>query len=173
MTKDFAESLTQIIADVSDKHADDIDAAVDECERRVKRLADFADFTGELIRQALREQIYDCRHRANTEQRKASGFYGGAAKVMAAASEIVQSVASEKSLFDYFVAGTTLGRMTGEQLRATAESEATKAEGHQFNATLCSTLAEIVPEGKTVRECVKETRLKTIFGGIMKQAKAA
>ena len=72
MTKDFAESLTQIVADVSDKHADDIDAAVDECERRVKRPADFADFTGELIRQALREQIYDCRHKANTEQRKAS-----------------------------------------------------------------------------------------------------
>ena len=90
---------------------------------------------------------------------------------MAAASEIVQSVASEKSLFDYFVSGTTLGRMTGEQLRATAESEATKAEGHQFNATLCSTLAEIVPEGKTVRECVKETGLKTIFGGIYETGK--
>lgn len=173
MTKDFADSLAQIVADVSDKHANDIDAAVDECERRVKRLADFADFVGDLVRQALRQQIYDCRHRANTEQRRASGFYGGAAKVLAAASEAVRDAASEKSLYDYFVAGATLGTLTGEQLRATAESERTKAEGHQFNAELCGALAAIVPDGKTVKECVKENRLRTIFSGIMKRAGAA
>jgi hypothetical protein len=173
MTKDFAESLAQIVADASGKHINDIDAAVDECERRVKRLADYADFINELVRQALRQQIYDSRHRSNTEQRRAAGVYGGAAKVMAAASEIVQSVASEKSLYDYFVAGATLGTLTGQQLRETAESEAAKAEGHKFNADLCSALAAIVPAEKTVKECVKESRLRTIFGGIMKRNNAA
>ena len=173
MTKDFAESLAQIIADVGEKHSSDIDAAVDECEKRVKRLGDYADFIGELVRQALREQIYDWRHKANVAQRRASGFYGGAAKVLSAASEAVADAATEKSLYDYFVAGTVLGELTGEMLPAIAASEREKASGHAFNAELCETLAAVVPEGKTVRQAVKERKLRTIFMGILKRVNMA
>jgi hypothetical protein len=173
MTKDFAESLAQIVADVGEKHSSDIDAAVDECERRVKRLNDFKDFIGDLVRQALREQIHTWRHRANVAQRKSSGFYGGVAKVVAAASEAVADAASEKSLYDYFVAGTVLGELTGEQLPGIASGEREKADGHAFNADLCEALAAIVPEGKTVREAVKEGKLRTIFMGILKGTKQA
>ena len=53
--------------------------------------------------------IHDWRHGENVRQRKATGGFGGAAKVVAASSDIVNRIAEEKSLYDYFIGGTASG----------------------------------------------------------------
>lgn len=169
MTRDFAESLEQIISDVVGKHPSDIDAAVEECDRRVKRLADYADFTDGLVKQALRHQICDFRHKANTAQKKAAGSYGTQARVSTGCSDAVADAAAEKSLYDYFIGGTVLGELTGEQLPEIADSEQTRADGHAFNAALCRDLAPLVAANKTVRQAVREGRLRTIWTAVQER----
>lgn len=163
MTKDFAESLAEIIADVSVKHSADIGAGVDEAERRVKRLPDFPDFAGDLIRQALREQIHQYRHKINRQQRYDAGAYGGSAKVISASSRAVNDAARDKCYYDYFIGGTVLGELTGAELPDIAASEEEKAEGCTFNALLCRQLAKVVPDEKRVRDAVTETKLRALF----------
>lgn len=157
MTRDFEESLDQIVEDVVAKHLDDISAAVVECEERVRKLPGFQQLVDELVRVALRRKITDLRGEQNHRQRLEAGVYGVPAKVVTGTSESVARAATKKSLFDYFIAGTTLGELTGSELPVVGESERKKAAGHTFNSDMCFALAQLrLPIRKSGRPSRKQ-----------------
>ena len=166
MTKDFAESLADIIASTTDKHPNDIGEAVKTAYSRVKRLRDYDGFLSDLVCGGLRQRIHDYRHNRNVEQRQALGDYGGAAKVDRAGSSAVAEIAEMKSAYDYFIGGKSLGMMSHEDLVSTQESESERAAGHSANADLCEQLAKITPDGKTVREAVGQRKIDAIFKSV-------
>ena len=153
------ERLLKLAQQESDKSPDDIDAAVDRTITRANRTAWFGDLAGELIARAVRNAIHDYRHGQNVQMRRDTRQYGGPAVVTA--GEAVGRVAG--SLYLYMIDGRSLGSIRGDELSTIADAEGERATGHKFNAKLCRELAPLVKEGQTVRQCVKEAKLQTIF----------
>ncbi len=156
------DDLNTIASQEAQRHADDIDAAVNSAVRRVQKLPNYADLVDDLVRSAVRHLIADCRHHENVAMRKDGNSYGGPAKVIAGSA--VNRIASD--FYAYYIGGRTLGTIKGEELAVIAASEAERASGHQFNARLCAALRPLVPEGKTVKECIKPGKLRSIFEGL-------
>ena len=159
---EFPKSVTNAVAKSADKYGDDIEKAVGEAEKRVRKLKAFSEFEGQLVRHALRELIYDARHQKNGQIKEASRNTTGPSKVVSGSSPAVTQ-AYREAYYDYCIAGMTLGKLQGEMLADIAESEQNIATGHLFNVRLCERLVKIVPEGKTVEQCVSEKKLKVIF----------
>jgi len=136
-------AIPKIIADVVSRFPQDITAAVNEAERRIKRISG-KDETSDLVRHSIQEQIYDVRHKEN-EKYKSDG-----------------KPASE-DLYVYFIGGSTLGNLTGKMLAELADSEQQKAEGHALNAAICRRFAEIVPEGTMLKRVVSTDDLRQAF----------
>lgn len=156
----FPESIQQIVAECAAKYKNDIDKAVDQAVSQVQALDDYEDFVDLLVRTAVRGKITDFRHSVSTAIKRAAGEYGGPAKV---GTDLSAVNAVARGVFDYFIGGRTLGTITGEELKQIRDSEAEKATGHLFNAGLCEALIPLVQEGKTVRECVAESKVRRIF----------
>ena len=156
------DDLNTIASQEAQRHADNIDAAVNAAVRRVQELPNYADLVDDLVRSAVRHLIADCRHHENVATRRGSNRYGGPAKVVAGSA--VNRIASD--FYAYYIGGRTLGTIKGEELITIAASEAERANGHRFNARLCVALKPLVPEGKTVKECIKPGKLRSIFEGL-------
>lgn len=153
------KGLEHIIQEEADKHANSITAAVNSAVCRVKRLADYPDYVDGLVRKAIRGMIHDYRHAEDVAMRKESREFGGEAKVKA--GDAVNRVA--RSLYSYLIGGVTLGVIKGCQLAKIGAEEAMRAGGHDFNARLCKALEPLVSNHKTVRQCVKESKLRQLF----------
>ena len=158
---EFPKAVTDIATGCAAKHGADCEAATNCAVSKIKKLPEYPDLVETLVRHAVQNLVYAARHYSNTVMRKASGGYGGAAKVKAHESESLSAVA--RSCYSYAIAGTMLGNLTGKELPAIAASEAAIASGHDFNARLCQRLSTIVPEDKAVRECVSERKLRAMF----------
>ncbi len=157
----FNEDVLKAAAKAAADHPDDIPKAVAQAEKAIRRFPDFDEMIDSLVSQAITDLIYDARHTISKRMRNAAGDYAPDAKVVVGKSAAVQAAA--RSVYDYCIGGTTLGMLTGEQLRAVADSEEAIANGHLVNVRLARKLASIVPLKKTVREVVKEARLQKIF----------
>lgn len=167
----FPESVLNVAKLAAQKHADDVSAAVDEAERQIRRLPEFGDLVAALVRQAVQTLVYNERHRSNVRMRAEAGEYGRPAKVNVGASAAVNAVI--ESLYLYRIAGTTLGLVRGADLAGIAASENAQANGHIFNARLCSELSALVPAEKAVQDAVSERKLRSIFDKIRRQGEAA
>lgn len=153
------DEIQKIAYEEAKKHADNIDAATDAAVRRVSRLAAYEEYIEDLVRQAIRGRVCDCRHAMNVAMRAENNGFGGPAKVTAGVA--TNSVAM--SVYTYMIDGRTLGQIRGDELEEIAESEAARAHGHQFNVKLCRKLMDRVAADKLVCECVKEKELRKIF----------
>lgn len=160
----FEERRSMFIDDIAgqaaEKFPEDIDRATDQAEREFWKHPEHDEWIRRLVRDQLRSLIHGWRHIRNTQKKKSAGGYGGPAKVNKACNSVAN--ASRDSFFSYCIAGTTLGSMTGIELKRTAESERAMSNGHLFNATLCEELAKVVPDEKTVKESVSEKKLNII-----------
>jgi len=136
-------SIPKIIADVASRFPQDITAAVNEAERRIKKIAG-KDETSALIRHSIQEQVYDVRHKEN-EKYKSDG-----------------KPASD-DLYVYFIGGSTLGNLTGKMLAELADSEQQKAEGHALNAAICRRFSDVVPEDQMLKRIVSTEDLRQAF----------
>lgn len=166
----YPESVLVAVQKATDENPDDIEAAISQAERAVRKLPDFDSLVGALISEAVRELVYRTRGVMNVQIKRDAAMYVGIAKV----SSLSEGVAKVyRSVYEYKIASTTLGRLTGKQLPEVAESERAIAGGHLFNAELCEWLAEQVPEDKSVQQCVPEKRLRPMFVKIQKKYKAA
>lgn len=157
----YPSDAVAIVTAIANDNSEDIPRAVELVKAALKKLPDYDGLVDSLITQAVREFIYDVRHKANVQMKRDSGRYGGEAKVVVGNSKDVQD--SYTSLYAYFIAGTTLGSLKGEQLLSIAESERSKAAGHTFNARLCEQLKPLVADDNMVKDCVPERKLKMIF----------
>ncbi len=156
---DYPEKLIEIAKVDAIEYGEDTSKATDEIEKKASKLKEFPKWGKQLIWLAIRELVYDIRHKDNVARRKAAGDYTKPAKVKP--GEDVRSV--YRSLYRYFISGTMLGLIRGEDLEGIAKSERAVGEGHIFNARLANRLSEIVPKNKTVEQAVTEKRLAIIF----------
>ena len=153
------EALLAIVNTEVDANPDDINKAVDNVIAKACRRIIWEVWTTALIRKGVLQLVHDRRHSLNVTMRRDNGEYGVPAKVVA--GEATGRIMAD--IYMYMIAGKTLGNVTGDELPEIAESEAAKADGHQFNATLCEKLAKLVKGNKTVRECVSVAKLRKMF----------
>ncbi len=159
--EEFEQGIGPIIAEAVKSHRDDIDRALDLAERKLSKLPGWDEYQRSFARIAIRSMINHRRHCENVQQRKDAGEYGPAAKVTRGKAS--SDIARQKTMYDYFIGGKTIGATTGEELRVLADSESKKAEGYMFNSRLCEALARVVPKMKTVQETITEKKLMSIW----------
>ena len=157
MNDDIPAPILDAVRRAIAEHPDDLDEMIACAVRQATQTAEYRSFREALAARAIRDLVYDERHKTSRQIRRENGAYGGPAKVDRSASRAVQSV------YDYFIAGLSLGMILGEQLGGIAEKERAIAEGHQFNARLCERLRPLVKDGERVRDAVKEAKLRLIF----------
>lgn len=158
---EFPQEVIDIVKQAALQHKDDIDEAHQCAERGVRGLKNFAELQELLVSDSIRELVYQSRHTENVRLRREAGQYGSPSRVDVANSEAVHQVNS--SVYDYFIAGISLGMILGKELAGIAEREGKIAEGHQFNQRLCEALARMVPEESRVRDAVPEKKLRNLF----------
>lgn len=158
---DYPSSLIGIVRRAATEHRDDIDQAVDCAEEAWLNVPEHAEWVKAMVRAELRHLIHDVRHRENVAIRHELGYYGGPAKV-ANATGAVERVA-RNCLIDYSIGGIALGKITGKLLKSLAKSEQEKSDGYAYNARLCVRLATLVPDDKTVAECLSVKQADTIM----------
>lgn len=161
--RDLPEAVTAIVREAVAKH-DAIGDATAEAEARIRALPDFASLVDELVRRAVAKLVGDMRHAVTTAIKKETGQYGTGGKIDYQQSEAVNAVF--QGMYDLAVAGTKLGALYGEELPAAAETERNIGNGHLANARLLDQLRPIVKDGKRVRECVPEKRLRAIWNQV-------
>lgn len=163
----YPESVLSVARAMAAKHGDDIPRAVTEAEKLIRKLPEFDSLVDQMIRNAVREMVYDARHISNVATKRQTGHYFQEQKVDTTKSKAV--LQAYKSVYAYCVAGTQLGLLYGERLAEIAESEQSIANGHVFNAALCRKLSEIVPKGTQVKDAISEKKLRALFDRTKKE----
>lgn len=163
----FPESFLSIVKKMAFRYGTNIEKAVENAETAIRQLPEFGEIQRGLVTEAIRHLIHDARHKANLKMRRESGSHVAPTRVTTGSSTVVKRVA--ESLFNYRIAGTLLGVLTGEDLPGIIESESNIAEGHTFNANLCRKLLPLVEKDKTVKDSVSQAKLKTLFASASKQ----
>lgn len=167
---DFPNSVVNAVETATEKHPNDIPAAVEMAVIKIKQLPEYNDLVDRLVTNAVRDMIYDVRHVANVRMKRQTGYYGKPAKVKPGDTPTVNLV--YESVYNYHIAGTTLGELKGADLPALRESEHAIAEGHRFNSELLAWLVDQkIPEDKKVCEAVPAKRLKLHFDRIYRKVK--
>lgn len=159
----FPSEVEEIINRVVTQHPADIPAATQAAVVQVKELACYPELREACLYSALQQLIWEARRAANRKTKSQNKDYthAGPAKVNPANSRSVQAICG--SLYDYYIAGTTLGLLRGDQLEGVAVQEETIAQGRLFNARLCRRLMKLVPAKETVQDAVKEPKLRKVW----------
>ncbi len=158
-------SLPKIVfklADIADeRHPEDREKAVNFLEKEVSKLVNYNIIAKDLFRKALKEIIYDIRHRKTVRIKNQAGLFHTRAKVIESDSEGVRKASI--STYNLCISGRLLGNIFGSDLIPLAEIEESKSRGYVVNSRICRKLSKIVPNNKTVRESVTEKRLAKII----------
>jgi hypothetical protein len=157
---EFPESVYNSVDLCARKWGDDIDKGVTALEASLRRRKDFDEIAKGLLRDACRDLIHDRRHAINKQIKNQNGTYDKEPKVATGGRSGNKAA---ESYYDYYIGGSTLGLLCGEDLEEIAEHEEAIAEGHNFNARLCRKLRALVTDGKCVKEVLSHSRLKKIF----------
>ena len=160
------ERLQALVNDAVETNPDSIDDAIDEVLKKAGKAAWFVKLAEDLITRAVRGMIQDRRHMLNVVMRGKAGQYGGKSNIDSGAMERVGKLVH--GYMSYMIAGKTLAKLTGDELLATADSEAEKASGHEFNVLLCRKLAEKVKGDKMVADCFTVKTLAKVFESVRK-----
>jgi hypothetical protein len=150
---EYPETVYSAVDRAVRKWGDDIDKAVNYLRSSLRKRKDFDDLLDGLLQDACRDLIHDRRHTINVKIRNQNGHYDKRPKVQTG-GEAGEKAA--ESYYDYYIGGSTLGLLQGDELEEIAE-------GHTFNARLCRKLRRIVSDGKLVKDAVSESRLRKIF----------
>ena len=157
----FPEEVRSVIRDADAGNPSDLEQAVDEAERKIRSLMSFDSLVSDLVRSAIQGLIYDMRHAANGKIRYESGNYKQDTKTVVGTSDAVMR--AESSVYQYRIAGTSLGQLLGKDLIDLATGEENRAEGYIFNARLLRRLSDVVPQNKMVKNAITQKKLKAIF----------
>lgn len=166
----FPDSFLVVIREKTNRYGSDIAKAVEESEKALRKLPEFESQIEAMVTNAIRDLVYDERHVINVKLKRESGRYNNESTMKGLDPSIVKV---HQSLYEYFIAGTTLGDLYGKQLSQIADNENAIAEGHQFNAGLCNWLRKVVPDEKQVKQVVSEKQLRNIFSKVKEEIRAA
>ncbi|MHC4278448.1 MAG: hypothetical protein ACYSTI_14195 [Planctomycetota bacterium] len=157
---EYPETVYSAVDRAVRRWGDDIDKAVNWLNLSLRRRKDFDDLLDGLLQDACRDLIHDRRHTINVKIRNQNGHYDKRPKVQTGGGAGQRAA---ESYYDYYIGGSTLGLLQGDELEEIADHEEAIAEGHTFNARLCRKLRKIVSDGKLVKDAVSESRLRKIF----------
>ena len=157
----FPKYVRQIVDDAMEKHEFDVDKSTEEAVKLIYELPKDLFDARVYIYNAVKDLVYDARHRRNVETKKQLGKFGKPPQVNVAGSPAVQ--AESISLFLLCIAGKELGNIFGNELAGIAASEAAIGDGHHLNSRLCAALAKVVPDDKQVVDSVGVQELVEIF----------
>lgn len=154
------KAITAVINGVVGKYPGNLARQKKTAKASIRRLPEYDDYVEGLVDQAVELLVYNCRHISNCAQKRSCGEYGQAARVLVAGSD---SVRKAHSMYNYNIAGRTLGMLLGEELDALAETQFAAGNGCHVNARLLWGLAEIVPASKRVMDVVGEGKLNHLL----------
>jgi hypothetical protein len=155
------ESVIAIVREATSKNPSDVDAATTAAEAKIRELPEFDDLVCQFIRTAIKELIYDERHRTTKAVKYLAGLYGKPAKTPSKDSERVQKAYS--SVWSFYIGGTVLGAVLGRELHVLARKEEKIAKGHTLNQRICLNLATLVPLDKRVGQVISDKKLNEII----------
>lgn len=162
--------VLDIAKKAASRHASNIEAAINDAERKIRALPEFDELATVLVRNCIQELIYDARHWDTNRIKKQAGVYGADAKVLVGQSGAIQDV--YRSVYECSIAGTVLGKIRGADLPALIENESGLMDGHRFNRDVLLYLQNVIklPADKTVEEVVPETKLRAQFARLRKRS---
>jgi len=159
------EQVLAIVRKAIEAYPDNISNTAEIAEKDIRKLKDFPKFVDTLVREAIRERIYDMRCQMNKELRgldpNMEKNTAGPSKVVVGDSQTVRRAAL--SVYHFFIAGRTLGSFFGRELLEVANNERSKSEGHDCNARLIESLVKLIPRNKRVRDAISEAKLRNLF----------
>lgn len=157
----FPDVVLKIVEEAVHKSPDNVDKSVEEAEKKIRKLATFNSIANTLITEAIQDLVYAQRSKDNRAIRKSTGYSGGKAKVIVGQSPSVQKVYS--TVYEYRIAGQTLGHLMGEQLLPLSKAQKNVSESHAAMSKLLELLHPLVPTGKSVMEKVSQVKLRGLF----------
>ena len=155
---EFPDVVMDVVKAMAFKYPKNPNRATQETIKKIKKMDVFESLLDDLIFKAVQELIWDARHQANREIKKAGGGYSGPAKVNHGGSAAMKKIYISAH-FSLRIGGSLLGMTRGEELEGLALNEAGRSNGHAFNARLLQSLIPLVPANKTVLESVSSKRL--------------
>lgn len=158
-------NVTKEMQDVIDKCTrkwiNNIDQAVSESCKRLRRLPEYNEWVESLVNNAIRGLVHEFRHGISTRIKKQNREYGQKPRTNSGSSSAVRRAA--ESYYDYCIAGKSLGNMLGRELGPAARACLARSNGERFNAHLLFSLEKVVKEDKSVRDCLSNRKLGNLF----------
>lgn len=164
---ELSNRIYDIIREADEKNPDDIPAGVAYASKKLREEPDFQSWVESFVTHSIQEMIYDVRHQKSQQIKAQAGGYVAPTKV-SSSSKTTNVVLAE--VYQYRIAGRTLGLLLGSELTEIAANQSEIAEGFLFNARLCERLSRLVPEDKTVKDAVPERKLRDLFKQCSKQS---
>lgn len=171
--EELPEDLMIRAAEVAREYGDRLDEGISLLQAEVRARSDYRRIVERLVRRAVRDLVYSARHQQNRMIKATRGDYSAAqtAPRVNGAHEAVNR--AYQSVYEYKIAGRTLGSLYGRDLPDVITTEKAIAGGHLFNAALCEWLCRNVGANQTVREAVDEATLDREFDRIRRRVQAA
>lgn len=166
------QSLVEIVKEAVTANTADITAAQKQAEKAIRKLPNFAELSNWLISHAILELCYDARHSSNVSTKRQMNYYKGSGKVQQASETVREAY---RNIMDYYIAGTTIGNLTGEMLPAIYEAEIERGNGHIANARFVNWLqSRGLPAKVKVRDFgLSEKVLRQNFKRILREVREA
>lgn len=155
---EFPISVLNAAEHAANRHKNDITAAVEMAKTAVRRLPNLQSIVDALLDYSMKHLVYDFRHKANVKLKRELGTYHTTPKVGTTSLAIREAY---QSAYDYYIAGTTIGELKGDQLDDIISSEEERSKGHTVNVRVLSWLkSQGVTGDKKVRNVVSERKLR-------------
>lgn len=158
----YPESVSKIVSTSVAKYRDDIDKAIDQAKGRICLLPEYDELLDQLLTDAVRYLVLNKRHTLNIAVNRAAGVYSQSTAPKDV-SALNRAATEAVNYFNYFIAGRTLGDVSGVELPDLADGEHEKGVGCFRNESILRALVPLVKGDKTVRQAVKPKQLEAIF----------
>lgn len=162
------EEIRRVAERAVAQHPGDTKAAKNLAIEEAEKLKNYRSLERILAKEAIEHTVDDVRHNSNRTMRNETSVEPNK---VTAASAVVNDVC--RSVYNFFVAGKTLGMITGNEIDGIILDESSKARGHIFTVRLMMWLrGQGVCGEKTVREVVSEKFLESSFHRLSKEVNA-
>ena len=168
------ENVVATVRAVCLANRESLDDQIAKSIKAVRDLDDFEDFAQRLIDGMIQEAVYDERHRINYKPPRNVKEYGLPSPVAGKQHKMANRMLNEAFVggYSHYIAGTTLGNITGDQIDGiVASEEAISATHHGLANVLRWCKSRGVVGEKRVRDVIKERDLRRNFERILAAAR--
>jgi hypothetical protein len=167
------EKLRKIVRQICKDNPESINHQIKKSIAAIRELPEFAEYVETLVNDNIQEMVYEERHSV-TRARGAAYSMPAPSKLAgqkhATANKMVSAAFS--GCYGHYMAGTTLGIITGDMIPLLIATEEAKAATHTGYANLLRWCQDKGVVGKLrVRDVIKENDLKKNYDRILAEAR--